>query len=75
MYKCQHKQLKADRAVKIIDIQKIKDEEDFLSEISVLQKVDHPHILKMHAYFKDAKKVYLVTEMCTGGELYDRVTQ
>jgi serine/threonine protein kinase len=36
VYKCIHKELKADRAVKIIDSQKIKDMDDFHEEIKIL---------------------------------------
>jgi len=36
VYKCIHKELKTDRAVKIIDQGKIKDMEEFHEEIKVL---------------------------------------
>ena len=29
----------------------------------------------MIEYFKDDDKVYLVTELCEGGELYDRINE
>lgn len=72
VYKCIHKELKMERAVKIIDSKKIKDMAEFHEEIKILQKVDHPHILKMYEYFIEDEKILLVTEICDGGELFDR---
>lgn len=34
----------------------------------------HPSILKLHSYFEDAKSVYIVTELCTNGNLYRYVS-
>ena len=42
-------------------------------EISILQQLDHPNVLKLYEYFEDEKYVYLVTELCKGGELFDRI--
>ena len=38
-----------------------------------MQTLDHPHILKLYEYFEDAKNVYLITELCKGGELFDKI--
>lgn len=35
--------------------------------------MDHPNVLKLYEYFEDQKNVYLITELCTGGELFDRI--
>lgn len=34
---------------------------------------DHPNIIKVFECYEDDKYVYIVTELCTGGELFDRV--
>lgn len=47
--------------------------ERFKQEIAILQQLDHPHILKLYEYFEDDKNVYLITELCRGGELFDRI--
>lgn len=47
----------------------------FMMEIKILQELDHPNIIKLYEYFEDAKYVYLVTELCSGGELFDRIAE
>lgn len=37
----------------------------------MLKVLDSPSILKMYEFYEDDKRIYLVTELCTGGELYD----
>jgi calcium-dependent protein kinase len=38
-----------------------------------MQKLDHPNVLKLFEYFIDTSDVYLITEICKGGELFDRI--
>jgi len=50
-------------------------EEQLLSEISILKQMDHPNILKLYEFFQDPKRYFLVTELCNGGELFERIAQ
>ena len=68
-----HKDTGQIRAVKKVAKKKIKNMERFQQEITILQMLDHPNVLKLYEYFEDAKNVYLITELCTGGELFDRI--
>ena len=43
-------------------------------EIELLKRLDHPNILKLYEVFQDEKRIYIITELCTGGELFDEVT-
>lgn len=45
------------------------------NEVEVLRKLDHPNILKVFEFFEDEKYFYIVTELCTGGELFDQIIQ
>lgn len=43
------------------------------NEINILKELDHPNIVRMYEFFEDAKRYYLVTEICKGGELFDEI--
>lgn len=40
-------------------------------QIDVLKTLDHPNVLKFYEAYKNNKRYYMVTELCTGGELFD----
>lgn len=61
------------RAIKIIEKAKVSNVERFKLEVEIMMKLDHPNILRLMDYFEDPKYVYLVLELCTGGELFDRI--
>lgn len=63
------------RACKTIPRKKIKNWERFQTEVDILKMLDHPHIIKLYEYFEDNKNVYLICEMCTGGELFDKIIE
>ena len=71
--KCVHKKLGVERAVKIIQKEQMskRDLETLLTEINILTDMDHPNVLKIFEAYQDAKKFYIVTELCQGGELFD----
>ena len=58
------------RAIKKIPRSKIKNWKRFEAEVKILQAIDHPNVIKLYEYFEDEFNVYLVTELCTGGELF-----
>ena len=41
------------------------------NEIAIQMKLDHPNILKMHAWFQDNEKVYLILEYAYKGDLFN----
>ena len=42
-------------------------------EIDILKNLTHPNILRLYEVFEDRKNIYLVTEYCEGGELFDEI--
>ncbi|KAJ3140465.1 Calcium/calmodulin-dependent protein kinase type 1D [Physocladia obscura] len=67
---------KAQYAVKVIDKHNKKIlASELRSEISILQKVHHEHLITLEDYFETDNKVYLVTQLATGGELFDLIEQ
>ena len=73
--RCISKETNAQRAVKIINKKNLKPakKEKLLSEISILKELDHPNIVKLYEFFQDPKRYFLVTELCQGGELFERI--
>ncbi|CAI2306494.1 unnamed protein product [Caenorhabditis sp. 36 PRJEB53466] len=43
-------------------------------EIEIQSHLHHPNIIRLHTYFWDAKKIYLVLEYAPGGEMYKQLT-
>lgn len=66
---------KVQRAIKIIDKSKVSNVERFRLEVEIMMRLNHPSILRLFDYFEDKKHVYLVLELCSGGELFDRIIE
>lgn len=61
-------------AVKTMMKEKVSTSQEMLeTEIQILFSLDHPNIIRLLEVFEDAKYVHLVTEYCSGGELFDRI--
>ncbi|EPR60647.1 calcium-dependent protein kinase CDPK2B [Toxoplasma gondii TgCatPRC2] len=63
------------RAVKTIPKAKVKNIKRFKQEIAIMKCLDHPNIIKLYETFEDHKNIYLVLELCKGGELFDRIIE
>lgn len=63
------------RAVKSINKRNVTDPLKFKQEVALMKQMDHPHIIKLYESFEDARNVHLVMELCSGGELFDRITE
>ena len=44
-----------------------------MREVAILSNLDHPNIVKYFETYEDKKYLYLVTEYCSGGELFDKI--
>jgi calcium-dependent protein kinase len=42
-------------------------------EIDILKNLDHPNIMKLYEVYEDRSHLYLVTELCSGKELFDEI--
>jgi len=74
VYRVQEKETGKEYAVKIIDKKALRGKEESLqNEIAVLHKVSHPNIVHLTEIYDDKNKMYLVMELVTGGELFDRI--
>jgi calcium-dependent protein kinase len=63
------------RAIKVIPKVKVRNQDRFKTEIEIMRNLDHPHIIKLFETFEDSRNIYLVMELCTGGELFDRIIE
>jgi calcium/calmodulin-dependent protein kinase I len=65
------------RAVKIMNLQTMKSEDAAAleTEMKILGALDHPHIVKLYETYRNKKYVYLVMELMTGGEMFDRIVE
>eukprot|EP00928_Gymnodinium_smaydae_P018457 TRINITY_DN17022_c0_g2_i2.p1 TRINITY_DN17022_c0_g2~~TRINITY_DN17022_c0_g2_i2.p1 ORF type:complete len:517 (+),score=137.34 TRINITY_DN17022_c0_g2_i2:91-1641(+) len=73
VYKARNKDTQSIRAVKTIAKDQMKNVERFKQEIAIMMMMDHPNIIKLYETFADRKLIYLVMELCVGGELFDRI--
>mmetsp|Transcript_42202 Transcript_42202/g.99028 ORF Transcript_42202/g.99028 Transcript_42202/m.99028 type:complete len:507 (+) Transcript_42202:77-1597(+) len=61
------------RAVKVLAKAHVKDLPKFIQEVNLMKGMDHPNILHLYEAFEDKRNIYLVMELCTGGELFDKI--
>eukprot|EP00127_Corallochytrium_limacisporum_P000677 Clim_evm76s22 gene=Clim_evmTU76s22 len=63
-------------ALKIIDKTLCVGKEAMIeTEVAVMRKVSHPHIVKLIEEYDTEDKLYLVLEYVSGGELFDRIVE
>ena len=68
-----HKATKQTRAIKIIQKSKV-DTKVLFNEINVLSKLSHPNIMQIYEIFYDNTNIYIVSEYCKGGELFEIIS-
>lgn len=73
VFKVKHKETGKDWAMKVINKEKAGGPVIKLleREVGILKRVQHEHIISLNEVFETAKKMYLVMELCEGGELAD----
>lgn len=49
--------------------------DNLIAEVAVLKQLDHPNIMKLLEFYEDARNYHLVTELYTGGELFDKIVR
>ena len=61
-------------AIKIIEKNNIEVKiESLKTEVKILMNVKHPNIVSLLDVFEDDDKLYLIMELMTGGELFDKI--
>jgi hypothetical protein len=60
-------------AVKTVEKAKIGCVDHLRREIEVLSSIQHPSIIRIVDCYEDLNYVHIVTEKCSGGELFDKI--
>mmetsp|Transcript_88774 Transcript_88774/g.286894 ORF Transcript_88774/g.286894 Transcript_88774/m.286894 type:complete len:570 (+) Transcript_88774:123-1832(+) len=62
------------RAIKSMSKARAKDtRKRYRQEILIMKMTDHPNIIKLYETFEDKNHLFLVMELCTGGDLFNRL--
>ncbi|GIX60762.1 calcium-dependent protein kinase [Babesia caballi] len=70
-----HKETGEVKAVKVIRKANIENAMRMKREITIMKTLDHPNIVKLLEVYEDEECLYLVMEMCGGGELFDEIVK
>lgn len=69
-----HKITKQVRACKAITLRGGQSQADLIrTETQMLRSLDHPNILKLFEVYYDGTNIYMISELCEGGSLLDRL--
>ena len=69
VYKVRNKNTNLFRAMKVIQKNFQKDNDEILREINILKNMDHPNVMKIYGFLEDEKNYYLIQEFCDEGDL------
>ena len=75
VYEVQNKKSLEHFACKKLSKININDIEKLKNEISILAQVDHPNIIKIFEVYESNRSLYLIMELCKGGELLKKITE
>lgn len=69
-----HKQTGRQVAIKCFNKLKLADElPRVYTEIKILRRLRHPNIAQLYEVFETSTSIYLILELCSGGELFDYI--
>jgi calcium/calmodulin-dependent protein kinase I len=73
--RAQHLKEKTEWAVKVFDKRALGDEDEagLRQEVSILKSLKHPHIVELREVFDTKKTFYMIMELMSGGELFERI--
>lgn len=73
--KCMCRETKSWYAIKSIRKSKVGKVDVLKREVALLKECEHPNIIQLKEVHEDEKYLHLITELCTGGELFDRIIE
>ncbi|CAM9143785.1 unnamed protein product [Ectocarpus sp. 12 AP-2014] len=67
-----HKETRKKFALKAVELSRVKDEKSlnfFFREVEVMRQLDHPNICRLHAVYPTVEHLFMVMDLCEGGDL------
>lgn len=70
-----HRSTREEYACKVLDVNRVGPQyvDKLHAEISSMRQLDHPNILRLREVFFGRRKIYLIMDLCNGGELFELV--
>ena len=78
VHRAKHKKTGVERAIKKIKksaVEQGNSIEMLLSDFHILKKLSHPNIIEVYEYYIDDDHIAIVSQYCSGGELFDLIIQ
>jgi 5'-AMP-activated protein kinase catalytic alpha subunit len=75
---CTHLDTGQEYAVKIMELNRVKElgmSVNVRREISIMKKLDHPNVIKLIEVLKSDTHIFIVCELATGGDLFDKIVE
>eukprot|EP00588_Corethron_pennatum_P002993 CAMPEP_0194295646 /NCGR_PEP_ID=MMETSP0169-20130528/54014_1 /TAXON_ID=218684 /ORGANISM="Corethron pennatum, Strain L29A3" /LENGTH=975 /DNA_ID=CAMNT_0039044867 /DNA_START=230 /DNA_END=3157 /DNA_ORIENTATION=- len=76
--KVKHTSTGVQYAVKAIELCNVDNEaslQQLREEIFIMCQLDHPNVVRLEEVYESHQQIYLVQELCLGGELFDRLDE
>lgn len=76
--KAKHRKTGVEYAVKCLDLGLIADKRmlKFLKdEVEIMCQLDHPNIVRLEEVYENESEIFLIQELCTGGDLFERIDE
>lgn len=70
-----HNKTGKEAAIKIMKPKTLREQKEVLREVEALQRLNHPHIIRLEKVIRENGYTCLILELGTGGELFDYVMQ
>lgn len=67
-----HKQSGTKYALKVVELSRVKDAKSldfFFKEVDMMRQLDHPNICRLHAVYSTVEHLFMVMDLCKGGDL------
>jgi len=74
VWKAKHTQTGQLHAIKSCP-KKLIPSDELWAEIDIMKQLDHPHIMRLYYTFEDEQCIFIASELCEGGELFNAMIE